>query len=50
MLSVLTPEQRGKIEYLRKLKDERCDAKGPMMPGSGMGMGGMGGMGCKNCK
>lgn len=41
MMSILTAEQRGKIEYLRKLKDQKRSAKG--------GMGGMGCMGCKNC-
>ncbi|MDD3769240.1 MAG: hypothetical protein PHV10_01375 [Sulfuricurvum sp.] len=45
MLSVLTPEQRGKIEYMRKLKGQKCGG----MQGMNMPQGKMGGMGCKNC-
>ncbi len=45
MMSVLTPEQKGKLEYLRKLREQKQDGKGLRMP-----EGGMGGMGCKkNC-
>jgi Spy/CpxP family protein refolding chaperone len=46
MMSVLTAEQRGKLEYARKLKELRFEDKGPRMGGN-TGMGG--GMGCKQC-
>ncbi len=46
MMAVLTPEQRGKIEYMRKLKELRFEDRGPRL-GGGMGMGA--GMGCKQC-
>lgn len=42
MLNVLTPEQRGKIDYMQKLREMKRADKGSPMP--------MSGMGCKNCK
>lgn len=46
MMAVLTPEQRGKLEYARRLKELRWEERGPRMGGN-IGMGG--GMGCKQC-
>ncbi len=46
MRGVLTPEQRGKLDYMRKLRELKWEDKGPRM-GGGMGMGS--GMGCKQC-
>lgn len=46
MMTVLTPEQRGKIEYMRKLKELKWEDRGPRL-GGGMGMGS--GMGCRAC-
>lgn len=46
MMGVLTPEQRSKIDYMRKLKELKWEDKGSRM-GGGMRMNG--GMGCKQC-
>jgi Spy/CpxP family protein refolding chaperone len=42
MLNVLTPDQRGKLDYMQKLRELKRADMGSAMP--------MSGMGCKNCQ
>lgn len=53
MMSVLTPEQRAKMDGMKMMIGQgnggkNCPNKGDMK-GMNMGDGAMGGMGCKNC-
>ena len=51
MMSILTPEQKGRLEGMQMMMGQtgsNCPMKGDMK-GMNMGEGKMGGMGCKNC-